>query len=87
MQIENEITTEILLLIIAEIFTIYSMCRYDLVWNPEIPSAWCLLFNKEELKIIEFSEDLSYYYICGPGRKLSRLLGCHSLSNMFHYFK
>ena len=33
--------------------TLYDLCRYPVAWYPKGPSAWCSVFNVEELKIQE----------------------------------
>ncbi|XP_011501782.1 PREDICTED: multiple inositol polyphosphate phosphatase 1-like [Ceratosolen solmsi marchali] len=70
-----------------EIYAIYTTCRYEVAWNPDQLSIWCMLFLFEEMKLMEYIEDLSYYYISGPGRKLSGQLGCHAVSDMFNHFE
>ena len=31
--------------------TLYDLCRYPIAWHQKSPSAWCSLFNVEELKV------------------------------------
>ena len=33
-----------------------------MAWWPESPSPWCKLFSETNLKVIEFCDDLRYYY-------------------------
>lgn len=63
------------------------MCRFENAWYVNRTSVWCSVFNKEELKIMEYREDLNYYYCCGPGREMSAKIGCPLLSDMFQHFK
>ena len=45
-------------------------CRYDLAEFPDVwdhVSPWCAVFSEENLKILEFTDDLSYYYKDGYG--------------------
>ncbi|XP_016837275.1 multiple inositol polyphosphate phosphatase 1 [Nasonia vitripennis] len=67
--------------------SIYEMCRFESAWYVNRTSVWCSVFNKEELKIMEYREDLNYYYCCGPGREISAKVGCPLLSDMFQHFK
>ena len=44
--------------------------RYDLAEFPDVwdhVSPWCAVFSEENLKILEFTDDLSYYYKDGYG--------------------
>lgn len=63
------------------------MCRFEAAWYVNKTSTWCTMFSKEELKIIEYREDLSYYYLGGPGRQLSGQLGSNTLADMIEHFK
>ena len=44
--------------------------RYDLAEFPDVwdhVSPWCAVFSEENLKILEFTDDLSFYYKDGYG--------------------
>ncbi|CAB0036380.1 unnamed protein product [Trichogramma brassicae] len=65
----------------------YDMCRYDKAWNIAELSPWCSVFSKQELMILEYTEDLEEYYKSGPGREVNAKLGCPLLNDMFDHFK
>ncbi|KAL7290244.1 hypothetical protein TKK_0015946 [Trichogramma kaykai] len=65
----------------------YDMCRYDKAWNIAELSPWCSVFSKQELMILEYTEDLEEYYKSGPGREVNSKLGCPLLNDMFDHFK
>lgn len=54
----------------------YTMCRFDKAWNPKMESPWCSAFTKEHLQVLEFNEDLEYYYDSGYGNPFTTMLGC-----------
>ncbi|XP_075235471.1 multiple inositol polyphosphate phosphatase 1-like [Lycorma delicatula] len=62
---------------------IYFMCAYDNSWTVDKISPWCAVFTKEHLKILEFSEDLYYYYKLGYGMDMNQRLGCPPIRDMF----
>ncbi|CAL7933072.1 unnamed protein product [Xylocopa violacea] len=68
------------------ILTMYNMCRYEKAWAVVQLSAWCSVFSKEELRILEYREDLYYYYKAGYGREINALLGCTLLQDMMNHF-
>uniref|UniRef100_A0ABD2W941 Multiple inositol polyphosphate phosphatase 1 n=1 Tax=Trichogramma kaykai TaxID=54128 RepID=A0ABD2W941_9HYME len=72
---------------IDEIKLMYDMCRYESAWYPARESIWCIPFNRTELEILEFRQDLDYYYFAGPGRDLSSKMGCKTLADMFEHFR
>lgn len=53
----------------------------------DYPSAWCAAFTKEHLKILEYAEDLKYYYNDGYGHEMNAKLGCPPLKDMFQRFE
>lgn len=65
----------------------YDMCRYETSWHLRKPSIWCRFFTSEELKVMEYQEDLELYYLAGPGRDINIKLGCRTLSDMMEHFE
>lgn len=53
----------------AEIRDLYDICRYELSWYIHRPSAWCVIFEPKHIEILEYSEDLYYYYKSGYGNE------------------
>lgn len=63
-------------LTIDEIYIMYDVCRYETAWNLQSRSPFCTVFTKDDLEIMEFLEDLKYYYKNGYGNKINLQLGC-----------
>ncbi|XP_063973930.1 multiple inositol polyphosphate phosphatase 1 [Diachasmimorpha longicaudata] len=61
------------------------MCAFETAWSEKNKSPWCDLLTKEEFKIIEFSQDLKYYWIDGYGFSLSRKQACTAFKDMFEF--
>jgi hypothetical protein len=53
----------------------YTTCAFETQDLKKI-SPWCSLFNKETIRVIEFLEDLEYYWIDGYGFKLTYQQAC-----------
>lgn len=68
------------------ILTMYNMCRYEKAWTVTKLSPWCAVFSKEELRVLEYREDLYYYYKAGYGREINAQLGCTLLQDMMNHF-
>lgn len=66
---------------------IYDMCRYDKAWYVDKPSAWCVAFNKNQLKLLEYIQDLKFYYKYGYGDELNKDIGCPPVKDMFERFE
>lgn len=73
-----------------DIELIYTMCGYETSWRHllfERKSIWCTLFKKEaHLKIMEYLEDLEYYYIDGYGFEITRKLACRTVEDILNFF-
>lgn len=65
----------------------YDMCRYEKAWNVQRSSPWCVAFNKEQLKMLEYGEDLMSFYKEGYGNELNRKVGCPPLKDWYERFQ
>lgn len=71
---------------VEKIDAMYDSCRYEKAWTVIKLSPWCAAFSKEELRILEYREDLDYYYKAGYGREINARLGCPLLHDMMQHF-
>ncbi|XP_014471719.1 PREDICTED: multiple inositol polyphosphate phosphatase 1-like [Dinoponera quadriceps] len=71
---------------VDKIDVMYDACRYEKAWTVTKLSPWCAVFSKEELRILEYREDLDYYYKAGYGRDINTRLGCPLLHDMMQHF-
>ncbi|EZA54626.1 Multiple inositol polyphosphate phosphatase [Ooceraea biroi] len=69
-----------------KIVAMYDACRYEKAWAVTKLSPWCAVFSKDELRILEYREDLYYYYKAGYGRDINSRLGCPLLHDMMQHF-
>ncbi|XP_041977922.1 multiple inositol polyphosphate phosphatase 1-like [Aricia agestis] len=67
--------------------SVYDMCRYNKAWDVAKVSPWCAVFSKEDLKRLEYSEDLATYYKYGYGTPLNRDIGCSGIKDMMDFFR
>ena len=65
----------------------YDMCRLEKAWKVDNILTWCTAFSKEELRVLEYAEDLYYNYGAGNGRKINERMGCPLIQDMFNHFK
>ncbi|CAG9827729.1 unnamed protein product [Diabrotica balteata] len=66
---------------------IYNLCRYEKAWNPQPKSPWCVAFNKNQLKVLEYAEDLKYFFEAGYGNRMSERIGCNPLKDFYERFE
>ena len=65
----------------------YVMCNFDLAWSPTKISPWCRLFSDHDLQVMEYREDLEYFWIDGPGHDLNGDQACVLVKDMLDTFR
>ena len=65
----------------------YLMCNFDLAWDPASPSPWCRVFTDRQLQVLEYREDLEYFWIDGPGFEVTRRQSCVLLADALRTFQ
>ena len=58
------------------------MCRFNQAWQLQDPSPWCIAFTPNNVKILEYKEDLAYYYKSGYGSELNTKISCSAVKDM-----
>ncbi|XP_044732938.1 multiple inositol polyphosphate phosphatase 1-like [Chrysoperla carnea] len=62
---------------------VYDLCRYEeSILSKD--SAWCSVFTEDQLKLLQYNEDLLSYYTKGYGNEYSKNIGCHTVKEMFN---
>lgn len=61
---------------------IYTICAFETAWNKTNHSPWCTLFDEESVRVMEFHEELDYYYVDGYGNRLTHDMACPALRDM-----
>jgi multiple inositol-polyphosphate phosphatase/2,3-bisphosphoglycerate 3-phosphatase len=63
------------------------MCRFDQAWHLQDYSPWCVAFTKDQVKILEYLEDLQYYYENGYGTQANDMIACHAVNDMLMHLE
>ena len=63
-------------LTLAEIDTIFVSCIFSQAWQPKRGSAVCQILDDEEIEILEYREDLEYFWQDGYGFDVNSQPGC-----------
>ncbi|XP_055690989.1 multiple inositol polyphosphate phosphatase 1-like [Lutzomyia longipalpis] len=61
---------------------IWDMCRYEQAWYLQKLSPWCAAFTKTHVEILEYKEDLKYYFKNGYGSPLNSKVACALVADM-----
>lgn len=65
-----------------QIDTIWDICRYEQAWNLQGDSAWCAVFTKPQVELLEYLEDIKYYYKHGYASDLNSNVACFTIQDM-----
>ncbi|XP_001655344.2 multiple inositol polyphosphate phosphatase 1 [Aedes aegypti] len=68
------------------IHLMYQTCAFETAWNKKHTSPWCTLFDKLSVKLLEFGEDLEYYWIDGYGYELTYEQACSAFGDLLKRF-
>lgn len=80
--------TQIKNLDFKDIELIYTICGFETAWRQHLfneKSIWCSLFkNENHLKMMEYLEDIEYYWIDGPGFEVTRKVACKTVEDIMN---
>lgn len=63
----------------------WNACRFEQAWHLQQPSPWCSVFTKTHVNVIEYKEDLNYYYQNSYGYAMGSNLSCHAMADMMKH--
>ncbi|XP_065217797.1 multiple inositol polyphosphate phosphatase 1-like [Planococcus citri] len=66
---------------------IYTTCCFETAWDKYKKSPWCDLLTVEEFKILEYTEDMEYFWVDGYGHELTPQIACVMLQDAFQHLK
>lgn len=74
-------------LTLEEITILYTTCAFETAWNNGTLSEWCVLFDLEDFKVLEYREDLDYYWKDGYGFKINWEQACPPFADALKFFR
>uniref|UniRef100_A0AAG5D5Z0 Multiple inositol polyphosphate phosphatase 1 n=1 Tax=Anopheles atroparvus TaxID=41427 RepID=A0AAG5D5Z0_ANOAO len=72
---------------VAQIEYMWDACRFEQAWQISRPSPFCAAFTEDQVNVLEYKEDLAYYYRTSYGYGGSTELACHAVADMLKHFK
>ncbi|XP_052860126.1 multiple inositol polyphosphate phosphatase 1 [Anopheles cruzii] len=70
---------------VEQIDAMWSMCRFEQAWHLSMTSPFCSAFTKDQVRVLEYKEDLQYYYSNSYGYQHSQNLACHAVADMLKH--
>jgi hypothetical protein len=72
---------------LGEIETLFVSCTFGQAFHPSKDVPVCQIFNDEEIKILEFREDLEYFWQDGYGFEINSKPGCVLMKDVVDNFE
>uniref|UniRef100_U5EQ88 Multiple inositol polyphosphate phosphatase 1 n=1 Tax=Corethrella appendiculata TaxID=1370023 RepID=U5EQ88_9DIPT len=69
-----------------DIHLMYTTCAFETAWFKDKISPWCTLFDEHSIHVLEFLEDLEYYWIDGYGYSLTYKQACSAFTDLIKHF-
>lgn len=69
-----------------DLMLVYLMCGFEKAWYVDKLSPWCAVFDKKEMEVFEYEEDLYFYYYTNYGSMLNRVIGCPPIKDIYDHF-
>lgn len=72
---------------LEEVELIHLSCSFESAWNPQKTSPWCNLFDEHDFQLLEYRQDVEYYWIDGYGFKLTYEQACPTIEDIVTKFR
>ncbi|XP_071450920.1 multiple inositol polyphosphate phosphatase 1 isoform X2 [Hetaerina americana] len=70
-----------------DVHLMYVTCGFETAWEKKSRSPWCAPFSEDDLKVMEYNEDLEYYWIDGYGFEINYKQACPPLKDLLDRFR
>uniref|UniRef100_A0A182M1S3 Multiple inositol polyphosphate phosphatase 1 n=1 Tax=Anopheles culicifacies TaxID=139723 RepID=A0A182M1S3_9DIPT len=67
---------------VEQIEVMWDACRYEQAWRISRPSPFCTVFTEDQVRVLEYKEDLAYFYRNSYGYSRSQDIACHAMADM-----
>lgn len=65
----------------------WQLCRFEQAADTSKPSPWCSVFSQDDVAVLEYGEDLGYYYEAGYGFSMNKNILCEAMQNLLLFLK
>ena len=71
----------------SDVELMYLACSFETAWNPSRLSPWCAVFSQNDFEVLEYHQDLDYYWIDGYGFEITYKQACGPVQDFVESFK
>jgi multiple inositol-polyphosphate phosphatase / 2,3-bisphosphoglycerate 3-phosphatase len=65
----------------------WHLCRFEQAFDLTKISPWCSVFSIANIAVLEYGEDLGYYYEAGYGFAMNKNILCETMQNLLKYLQ
>ncbi|KAF6204355.1 hypothetical protein GE061_002696 [Apolygus lucorum] len=70
-----------------DVYLMYVTCAFEVAWHKERRSPWCVVFTREDIQVLEYGEELKYYWRDGYGFDVNHQQACVLTRDIFDRFE
>ncbi|XP_067613618.1 multiple inositol polyphosphate phosphatase 1 isoform X2 [Eurosta solidaginis] len=67
---------------VSDVQLMWDMCRYEQAWQVDRTSVWCAAFLPHQVDILEYEDDIKYFYKLGYGYEENFRINCRVVQDM-----
>lgn len=71
----------------SNIRSMWQLCRFEQAFDLTKVAPWCSVFSIDDVAILEYGEDLGYYYEAGYGFAMNQNILCQAMQNMLKFLQ
>lgn len=72
----------------SNIRSIWQLCRFEQAFDLARSAPWCSAFSAvDDIAVLEYGEDLGYYYEAGYGFDMNSNILCEAMQNMLKFLQ
>lgn len=65
----------------------WQLCRFEQAFDLTKVAPWCSVFSIDDVAMLEYGEDLGYYYEAGYGFAMNQNILCQAMQNMLKFLQ
>lgn len=65
----------------------WQLCRFEQAFDLSKTSPWCSVFSIDDIAVMEYGEDLGYYYEGGYGFAMNKNILCEGMQNLLQFLQ
>lgn len=65
----------------------WQLCRFEQAADLSKLAPWCSVFSYDDVAVMEYGEDLGYYYEAGYGFSMNKNILCETVQNLLRFLQ